>query len=345
MRPIHFFWILFVFGLYWMLYLFKPFLMDMLVAGLLCIATMSLKERIEKRVKLSWLASLLVVVLLLSLLFVPLFYVAAVLADTLSKIDPDSFRGFVESSKAQMFKWMALFPFAQEKLMENLDKINASAILQHALAWSGALGKKSLSFVTDTVFVTIFLFLFFYYGRAFYDYALRLIPFSRRESHQLFGEVAGVLGVVFYSSLASVILQGFLFAVMIAFLGYNGFLFGVLYGVASLVPVVGGLLVWLPLASYEYYLGNTGNSLLIALYSMIVIATVADNVIKPLLIGLINRVILKNPVQINELVIFFAIFAGLTTFGFWGMVLGPTITAFFIALLRLYERGFLHIQE
>ncbi|MGD9595626.1 MAG: AI-2E family transporter, partial [Wolinella sp.] len=85
MRPIHFFWILFVFGLYWMLYLFKPFLMDMLVAGLLCIATMSLKERIEKRVKLSWLASLLVVVLLLSLLFVPLYYVAAVLADTLSK--------------------------------------------------------------------------------------------------------------------------------------------------------------------------------------------------------------------------------------------------------------------
>lgn len=40
----------------------------------------------------------------------------------------------------------------------------------------------------------------------------------------------------------------------------------------------------------------------------------------------------------NELIIFFAIIAGLTSFGFWGMILGPAITAFFMALLILIER-------
>ena len=40
---------------------------------------------------------------------------------------------------------------------------------------------------------------------------------------------------------------------------------------------------------------------------------------------------------INELLVFFSILAGLTAFGFWGMVLGPAITAFFMALLKLYE--------
>ena len=37
------------------------------------------------------------------------------------------------------------------------------------------------------------------------------------------------------------------------------------------------------------------------------------------------------------MLIFFAIIAGLTSFGFWGIVLGPAITALFIALLRIYK--------
>jgi predicted PurR-regulated permease PerM len=45
----------------------------------------------------------------------------------------------------------------------------------------------------------------------------------------------------------------------------------------------------------------------------------------------------KTPTAVNELLIFFAIFAGLTTFGFWGMILGPAITTLFLSLLKLYK--------
>lgn len=41
--------------------------------------------------------------------------------------------------------------------------------------------------------------------------------------------------------------------------------------------------------------------------------------------------------KLDELVIFFAIIAGLSTFGFWGMILGPAITAFFLTILNLFE--------
>ncbi|MGP1449532.1 MAG: AI-2E family transporter [Wolinella sp.] len=305
MRPIHFFWVMFIFSGYWILYLFRPFLMDMLVALLLCVACMGLKDKIESKVRFSLLGSAISVVMLLALLFVPLIYVVVTLTQAVASIDPQVFSGFIESAKSHILELVALFPLVQEKLLGNLDTLNAGKILQKALAFSATLGRGSVSFITDTVFVSVFLFFFFYYGRAFHDYAMRLIPFSKEQSTRLFGEVSGVLGVVFYSSLASVFLQGILFAVMISFFGYNTFLFGVLYGIASLVPLVGGLLVWLPLALYEYYLGNQTSALFIALYSVIVIATIADNVVKPLLIGLINRVILKSPVQINELVIFF----------------------------------------
>jgi len=84
-------------------------------------------------------------------------------------------------------------------------------------------------------------------------------------------------------------------------------------------------------------LGNTGNALLITLYSIVIISIVADTFVKPMIIKYIDINFIKSSTKINELLIFFSILAGLTAFGFWGMVLGPAITAFFMALLKLYE--------
>ena len=104
-------------------------------------------------------------------------------------------------------------------------------------------------------------------------------------------------------------------------------------------------MVWLPLACYELYLGEYNVALFIALYSMIFIAFVIDNLIKPLIIKVMTTKILKTSLQINEMLIFFAILAGLSAFGFWGIVLGPIITALFIALLRVYKKIIFPFRE
>jgi len=44
---------------------------------------------------------------------------------------------------------------------------------------------------------------------------------------------------------------------------------------------------------------------------------------------------------INDFLIFFSILAGLTTFGFWGFILGPAIVAFVVTLLRMLRRNHL----
>ena len=177
----------------------------------------------------------------------------------------------------------------------------------------------------------------YYYGGALGQYFLGLIPIQPTYVKSLYEEVSAVISVVFYSSIFSMLLQGALFGILMAFLGYNALLLGVFYGFASLVPVVGGSLVWLPVVGYELYLGNYSYAILITLYSIIVIATLADNGVKPFIISFINRVLIKTPLKINEMLIFFAIIAGLTSFGFWGIVFGPAITALFIALLRVYK--------
>ena len=103
--------------------------------------------------------------------------------------------------------------------------------------------------------------------------------------------------------------------------------------------------MWIPLVGYELFLGDYNAAFFIALYSLIFIAFVIDNLVKPLIIKLMTTKILKASLQINEMLIFFAILAGLSAFGFWGIVLGPIITALFIALLRVYKKIIFPFRE
>ena len=96
--------------------------------------------------------------------------------------------------------------------------------------------------------------------------------------------------------------------------------------------------MWLPFMIYEFSIGDSSYAIFIAIYSIVVISVIADTFVKPLIIKEINMRLLKeDDTRMNELVIFFAIIAGLATFGFWGMILGPAITAFFLTILKLFE--------
>ena len=115
-------------------------------------------------------------------------------------------------------------------------------------------------------------------------------------------------------------------------------LFGVLYGFASLIPVVGGIIMWLPIVIYEATTGSSANAIIIAVYSIIIISVIADTFIKPMIIKYINQKVVKTPTSLNELLIFFSIVAGLSTFGFWGMIIGPAMVTFFISTMHLLKK-------
>lgn len=338
MRAITFFWLVFIVSAYSMYYIYAAYLMDILVALLLYIATYGLHNYISRYVKYPPISAFISICVLILLLVVPLFFLLKTLVSSASELNPTDFSAFIEGSKEQILLLFSSLPEVEVKVRDILSTISASSILSYMLNFSSQLGKSSLGFMVDTGFIIVFLFFYFLYGRRVYEYIIELIPFENAQIANVLDEVTNVIKVVFYTSVVNIVLQGVAFGILIAFFGYDGVFFGMLYGLSSIVPIIGGGLVWLPLAGYEFYLGHTQNAIIIALYALIMCAVLIDNVIKPLLIGLINKRVLKTSVRINELLIFFAILAGLTSMGFWGIILGPAITALFISLLRIYRK-------
>jgi predicted PurR-regulated permease PerM len=187
------------------------------------------------------------------------------------------------------------------------------------------------------VLILIFYFFFALYSISIGTFIKGLLPIKKEDSIILFYESSNVMTVVLYSLLITAILEGFLFGFFLRFYGYDGLLFGVLYGFASLIPVVGGVIMWLPIVIYEATTSVT-NALVIAIYSIVVISVIADTFVKPMIIKYINQKVVKTPTTVNELLIFFSIVAGLSTFGFWGMIIGPAMVTFFISIMQLLKK-------
>ena len=338
MKPQFFIAILFATSLYWMYLLYAPFLLGITIAALLAVSTANIQEYFEKIFRNKFLAALVSSFLLAVLFFAPLGYFLATLTIQLNSIEPEMLhktetyvQNFLDTPPAYLL-------FLKPYLTDAMKDININTLTAYALRIAGYVGAFSAGFLKNAFLVIVFYFFAQYNGAAIVEFLKRVVQMSVDESTLLARELSSVMSVVFYSIIVNAMLQGALFGIAISFMGYNGLLFGIMYGFASLIPVVGGVLMWLPFMIYEFSVGNSSNAVFIAVYSIVVISIIADTFIKPSIIKEINiRLLKEDDARMNELVIFFAIIAGLATFGFWGMILGPAITAFFLTILKLFE--------
>ncbi|WP_263832037.1 AI-2E family transporter [Sulfurospirillum oryzae] len=317
--------------------LYQPFLMIITIASLLAMATYTINLQLYKLTKSKHLSALLSTVFLSVLLFGPIVYTITSIGGIVNNFDFSMIEKVQTYLRTLDYHLPAPLAFMQSTLDDFISNLNIAQISSTALSYLGSIGKNSAGFLKDMLLIVVFFFFALLNGKDLIDYFKSVMPIDAKEVNFVFSEVTNVMSVVFYSILFSAIFQGALFAIIGMYFGYDGLLLGIFYGFASLIPIVGGALMWIPLCAIEVAHGNTTTAIIIATYSIVVISIIADTFIKPLIIKYINDKMVKTPTAVNELLIFFAIFAGLTTFGFWGMILGPAITTLFISLLKLYK--------
>ncbi|DAB33230.1 MAG TPA: AI-2E family transporter [Sulfurospirillum sp. UBA12182] len=327
---------IFLIVLYWMIKLYEPFLVTFVISCLLAIATYGINLKLLQLTRRNVLAAFLSTLLLSILFFAPIIYIITSVGGVVENFNPKIIEKIVAYINQLDFAIPSSLSFVENDIREFFSNFDLKHLTSQTLSYAANIGKNSATFLKDMFLIVVFFFFANLYGPSLAQYAKNVMPMETSEVDLVFSEVANVMSILFYSILVTAIFEGALFAIIGMAFGYDGLLLGILYGFASLIPIVGGALMWVPICAYELANGNITEAIIIALYSIIVISVIADTFIKPLIIKYINQ-LSKIPTKINELLIFLAILAGLSTFGFWGMILGPVITALFIAILKLYE--------
>jgi len=347
-KPQYFIILLLLISCYFVYQVFHPFMQNIAIAILLMFATLGISKPFWNHFSKRWQVSAVMTLLLGIMFFAPLVYMINAIAIMVTHIDPIAIHELVVKT-ANYLQSISLPTELLSRFGIDLDSVNSaitnifseeniSKYIKNTIAFLGSMAAHSAVFFKDMVLILIFYFFAFLYGEQIGHAVKRLLPLDTAQTQLLFNELHNSMGVVFFSILATAIFEGTLFAIIVLYFGLDAILLGILYGFASLVPVVGGALMWVPTSIYLWVTQGGTQAIIMALYSIVVISIVADTFIKPIIIKEIDHKMLKETNAINEILVFFSIIAGLTTYGFWGMIIGPAITTVFIAILKLYEQ-------
>jgi len=192
----------------------------------------------------------------------------------------------------------------------------------------GSLLKNVLSFLVNLFILLFGLFFVFRDGSRILRAVKYLLPFEREIQEDMLRESRDLIFAGVAVALLIAGIQGVLGGLAFKLTGLPGPAFlGVLIAFFSIVPVVGSSLIWVPAAAWLVFHGHWGKALVI-LAICGGVAGVADNIVRPLL--------LRNRTRLNDLLLFISILGGLHVFGLLGLVVGPTIVAAGLGILRVY---------
>ena len=193
------------------------------------------------------------------------------------------------------------------------------------------LSGNSLSFF---MFVLVFVLYFMLIGgKKMEQYVNELLPFNETNTQEIVHEInmivrSNAIGI----PLLAVIQGG------VAMLGYwifdapNILFSGFLTGFASIIPMAGTALVWIPIAIYMALIGNWFQAIGLVIFGSLVISQL-DN--------LIRFVIQKKMADIHPLITVFGVVIGLSLFGFMGVIFGPLLLSLFFLFVNMFKKGYL----
>ncbi len=229
----------------------------------------------------------------------------------------------------QGIRWVeSILPVKSEQITGSLLSAGQQ-VIESVLSVGGSLFASAVGAVVAIVLALFLLFFFLRDGETMMARTMALVPLDDHRKALLLTHLSNVIQAIVLGSLVTAIAQGTLVGVAFALVGLpSAVVFAVLAMVASVVPLIGTTIVWVPAALYLGLTGRWGAALFMVVWSVAVVSS-ADNVIRPLFIS--------SRAKITTLPVFIGLLGGIGAFGAIGIFLGPVIIALVLALFEFAE--------
>lgn len=322
-----------------------PFVSILVLSFLLTSVFRPIYNRLNRQLP-ALIASFLTCALVVLLVFIPLVFFVAALAQEAQGLYEwgrvagvglgEKLRAFQESLPyVRLQETAAAFGFSLEpeqlgRALAELVRTAGLFLYNQVSNWAADVVMFVFSFFL--MFITIF-FLLIEQDRLL-DYILRLSPLPDEQERQLFAKFEEVTNAVLIGNGICAVIQGVLGGVIFAILGLGPpVLWGAIMAVLAFLPIFGVGLVMVPSAGFLLFKGNLAAGIvLLVLYGLIAVGI--ENFLKPKLVG--------SRVRMHTLLVLLSILGGLSAFGFLGLIYGPLIITAFLTLAEIYLANYDH---
>jgi predicted PurR-regulated permease PerM len=214
-----------------------------------------------------------------------------------------------------------------------------SQVSAAAVTASRFIASRAVAIGQDTVRATVFFFLMLYLlffflrdGQRLLEALVRALPLGDERERLLMARFAEVSRATIKGTIVVGIAQGAIGGIAFAILGLGApVLWGTMMALMSILPAIGPAIIWVPAAIILLV-----NEHIVAGIALIVIGVfligMVDNVLRPVLVG--------RDTRMPDYLILLSTLGGLAGFGLAGIVIGPIIAAFFLAVWQMAESEF-----
>lgn len=188
-------------------------------------------------------------------------------------------------------------------------------------------------------FALVLLSMYFFYveGEEIVDQLSILSPLPRRYDVEFRERFKDVIDATFRGQLFTALAQGIVTGIGLAIAQVPGAGFwGAVAAILSLIPMVGAAAVWVPAAVYLVISASMDarpwwQPIFMVLWGVLFVSLV-DNIVRPWA--------MKGKAQLPAIPLLFAVLGGMQAFGFVGLVIGPLVFSFLMAMIDIYKRSF-----
>jgi len=206
---------------------------------------------------------------------------------------------------------------------------SVQALLKAAAAMGGNVALGIFGTLVGFFMMLFMLFFFLKDGRAMLAAVTRLIPVEPARRTKLINYLGDVTRAVVFGSATTALIAGLIVGIGFAIVGLpSPVVFGVLATLAGFLPV-GAAIVLIPAVLVLAFSGRWGAALFLAFWT--VLMWVVENIVRPLLTA--------HRAEVSTLAIFVGAIGGAAAFGILGLIIGPVLLSFVIALVRFAQES------
>lgn len=322
------------------IYMIRPFLMALLLAGIFSALTHPLHRRITRWLKgRKQIASAITLVLIVMVIVLPLAGLLGVVTAQAIKVG-QSVTPWVQKQLASpdvITQWLGNLPFYEDiapyrdtiiqkagELVATLTRILVNGVQ------AATMGTVHFIFMLFIMLYAMFFFLMD--GYKFLEKILYYIPLEDEDEKRMLNRFTSVSRATLKGTAVIGILQGGLSGLAFAVAGIPSAVFwGTVMTVLSIIPGIGTALVWAPAAVVLAAQGHWGSAIGLALFCGMVVGSI-DNFLRPRLVG--------KDTEMHDLMILFSTLGGIALFGFIGFIIGPIVAALFVTVWEIYGVAF-----
>ena len=218
--------------------------------------------------------------------------------------------------------------------LAHLSREQLAGYADGALKWAEHAAPGVLAASGEAAFHTIVLLAAFYFllldGRHVVEWLADVSPLRPSQTRELIEEFRRVSVATLVGAAVSALFQGVAAALGYAVTGVpHAIFFGLVTAIASFIPVVGTVIVWAPAAALLALTGHVVAGVGLVLWCLVVVVG-AEHLGKPLL--------LRGQAEMHTGLVFLGLLGGIEMFGLIGVLAGPLVIAFFLAMARMAQK-------